>query len=50
MRPIRTMWELAHAVQEMWTHFELEMVVRSVGDFPSRLQLCLKVGDKSVQS
>lgn len=47
--PIRTMWEFTHTFQEMWTHFELEMVARPISDFPKRLQACSSVGCESIQ-
>jgi hypothetical protein len=30
-------WEVAHALQEIWTHFELERVVGLANDFLKRL-------------
>jgi hypothetical protein len=34
-QPIGTVWELAQALQEVWTHIELAMVTRLANDFGS---------------
>jgi hypothetical protein len=42
--------ELTEVLNEMWDRFESELMTRLVNSFPERMQICLNLGGRSIQS